>query len=53
MPARGLQTALSLIYPPRCLGCGGVVDADFGLCGGCWRDTSFIGGTVCDACGVP
>lgn len=53
MPSPGLQTAVSLIYPPRCLGCGGLVDADFGLCGTCWRDTGFIGGTVCDACGVP
>ncbi len=30
-----------------------MVDSDFGLCGLCWRDTPFIGGTVCDACGVP
>jgi ComF family protein len=30
-----------------------VVDSDFGLCGSCWRDTPFIGGTVCDACGIP
>lgn len=30
-----------------------MVDSDFGLCGTCWRDTPFIGGTVCDACGVP
>ncbi len=29
------------------------MDSDFGLCGDCWRDTPFIGGTVCDACGVP
>jgi len=49
----GLQTAVSVIYPARCLGCGGLVDADFGLCGTCWRDTAFIGGTVCDACGAP
>lgn len=49
----GLQTAVSVLYPARCLACGGLVDADFGLCGSCWRDTAFIGGTVCDACGVP
>lgn len=49
----GIQTALSAIYPARCLTCGSVVDSDFGLCGPCWRDTSFIGGTVCDCCGVP
>ena len=48
-----LQTAVELLYPPRCLGCGDMVDSDFGLCGTCWRDTPFIGGTVCDACGVP
>ena len=48
-----IQTPLSLIFPPRCLGCGTMVDSDFGLCGPCWRDTPFIGGTVCDACGAP
>lgn len=30
-----------------------MVESDFGLCGSCWRDTPFIGGTVCEACGVP
>jgi ComF family protein len=49
----GIQRGLNAIYPARCLTCGHVVDSDFGLCGPCWRDTSFIGGTVCDACGVP
>lgn len=44
---------LQLLYPPRCLGCGELVESDFGLCGRCWRDTPFIGGTVCDSCGVP
>lgn len=48
-----LQTAVSLLYPPRCLSCGSVVDSDFGLCGTCWRNTAFIGGSICDACGVP
>ena len=48
-----IQTAVSLLYPPRCLGCGDLVESDFGLCGPCWRDTPFIGGLVCDACGAP
>jgi len=48
-----IQMAVSLIYPPRCLGCGDLVDSDFGLCGSCWRETPFIGGTVCESCGVP
>ena len=30
-----------------------MVDSDFGLCGPCWRDTQFIGGAICDGCGVP
>lgn len=48
-----LQTALRLIYPPRCLCCGDLVESEFALCGPCWRDTPFIIGLTCDACGVP
>ena len=48
-----LQTALTAIYPPRCLGCGEMVDSDFGLCGVCWGKTAFVGGTVCDSCSTP
>lgn len=48
-----IQTAVEILYPPRCVGCGAMVESDFGLCGACWRDTPFIGGTVCDGCGVP
>ena len=47
------QTLLHLVYPPRCLCCGGMVDREFGLCAPCWRDTPFIGGLVCDLCGTP
>ncbi len=53
MVATRLQTALALIYPARCLGCGIVVNDDFGLCGSCWRDTPFVGGAICDSCGGP
>lgn len=49
----GLQAALRLIYPPRCISCDEAVSSDFGLCGPCWRDTPFIAGTVCDCCGTP
>ncbi|MBB94756.1 MAG: amidophosphoribosyltransferase [Rhodobacteraceae bacterium] len=48
-----LQTLVTVIYPPRCLGCGTLVGSDFGLCPACWRDTPFIGGLVCDSCGMP
>lgn len=48
-----LQTAVDLLYPPACLCCGRAVGNADGLCGPCWRDTAFIGGTVCDSCGIP
>lgn len=48
-----IQTAVSLIYPAQCIGCGAMVDRDFGLCGACWSEMHFISGTVCDSCGVP
>ena len=48
-----LRGALRLVYPPRCLTCGGLVESDHGLCGPCWRDTPFLGGLCCDLCGVP
>lgn len=44
---------LRALYPPQCLACGGAVAAEFGLCPTCWRDTPFIEGLVCDACGHP
>lgn len=47
------QTVLQLVYPSRCVCCGGMVDSDFGLCGPCWRDTPFIEGLTCDTCGTP
>jgi ComF family protein len=53
MVRRGIQMAVGMIYPPRCLTCGDLVESDFGLCGECWRDTGFIGGTICDSCGIP
>jgi len=48
-----LQTAVALFYPPRCITCGEMVESDFGLCGVCWRDTQFLGGMICDSCGIP
>ncbi|WP_226623925.1 ComF family protein [Alloyangia pacifica] len=48
-----LRGALRLVYPPRCLICGGLVESDHGLCGPCWRDTTFLGGLCCDLCGAP
>ncbi len=48
-----IQTMLQVLYPPRCISCGDMVESDFGLCGKCWRDTPFIDGLCCDLCGAP
>ncbi|NJS39170.1 MAG: ComF family protein [Rhodobacteraceae bacterium] len=48
----GMQAALHVLYPPQCISCAAPVTSDFGLCSDCWRETPFIGGLVCDQCGV-
>ena len=53
MFAPALQTMLRIVYPARCLLCGGLVESDFGLCGPCWRDTPFTSGLACATCGTP
>lgn len=44
---------MRMLYPPRCLACGGLVEQDNGLCAECFAQTPFITGLVCDLCGVP
>ncbi len=48
-----MQSALSLIYPRQCATCEAPVTQAGGLCGDCWRETPFIMGLCCDACGAP
>jgi predicted amidophosphoribosyltransferase len=48
-----MQSVLRAIYPSQCVSCGARTESDFGLCGPCWRETAFIGGLVCDTCGIP
>lgn len=45
--------ALRLVYPPQCLTCDAAVSEEGTLCPSCWSDTPFIGGLVCDKCGIP
>ncbi|PUB17146.1 double zinc ribbon domain-containing protein [Yoonia sediminilitoris] len=48
-----LQSVIRAIYPAQCVACDAQTEAEFGLCGPCWRETQFIGGTICDTCGTP
>lgn len=48
-----MQRALRQIYPHQCISCATAVADELALCGDCWRETPFITGLVCDACGTP
>ena len=48
-----LQSAIHMLFPPRCLNCGDETASDFVLCAPCWRDTPFVSGQICDLCGMP
>ena len=47
-----LQTALNILYPPRCIACGDHVESDHGLCGRCWRQVHFMPRPGCWTCGL-
>ena len=49
--AAAARRAVDLIWPPRCLACGGWV-GEAGLCGACWGETRFVR-HGCSACGAP
>ena len=48
-----MQSALAVLYPAQCVGCGEPIEDSHGLCGKCWADTPFVTGHVCDKCGCP
>jgi ComF family protein len=50
---RALWAALDLVLPPRCLGCGVMVEAQGRLCAACWRQLAFLGPPHCRLCGYP
>ncbi|WP_439153711.1 double zinc ribbon domain-containing protein [Yoonia sp.] len=47
-----MQSVIRAIYPAQCVACDAQTEAEYGLCGPCWRETQFIGGLVCDTCGT-
>lgn len=48
-----MQSVIRAVYPPQCVACDTQTAAEDGLCGPCWRDTVFVQGLSCDACGAP
>ena len=51
--AAALRRIVYLVLPPRCIGCGALVDAPGALCGTCWRGIDFITEPFCARCGLP
>lgn len=44
---------LDFALPPRCAGCGTIIDQVHGFCSGCWQKVEFLGDGGCRACGLP
>ena len=47
------RAATGYALPPRCPGCGAIVDGDHRFCAGCWSALHFLGDPQCERCGVP
>lgn len=47
------RAAIDLMLPPRCPGCGEIVDGDGRFCLGCWTSLRFITPPYCATCGDP
>ncbi|WP_408015013.1 double zinc ribbon domain-containing protein, partial [Sandarakinorhabdus rubra] len=50
MPVRAV---FDLVLPPRCPGCGEIVDGDDRFCAPCFAQLHFLGPPHCACCGVP
>jgi ComF family protein len=45
--------ALDFALPPRCAGCGTIVEHVHSFCSDCWTEVEFLGETGCRTCGLP
>jgi ComF family protein len=48
-----VRRVVDYALPPRCPGCGAIVEDEHGFCLGCWSQLVFIGEPCCDRCGLP
>jgi ComF family protein len=49
----GVQHVLDFALPPRCAGCGAIVDEVHSFCPPCWTQVHFLGESGCATCGMP
>jgi ComF family protein len=50
---RLLRGLLDFALPPRCPGCGTIVDHVHSFCVPCWTAIEFLGSGGCETCGIP
>lgn len=48
-----LRQLLDFALPPRCSGCGTIVEQVHSFCADCWTGIDFLGDGGCSACGLP
>jgi ComF family protein len=51
--ATAFKPLVNLVLPPRCPGCGVLVEDDLQFCGDCWGRLRFISDPSCASCGKP
>jgi len=50
---KALRPILDFALPPRCPGCGAVIDAPHRFCLDCWSALAFLGAPCCFRCALP
>jgi ComF family protein len=48
-----MRWALDFALPPRCAGCGTIVEEVHSFCADCWKGVEFLGHSGCSTCGMP
>ena len=48
-----MKHVLDFALPPRCAGCGAIVDEVHSFCPPCWTQVHFLGESGCATCGMP
>jgi ComF family protein len=48
-----IRPIVDYALPPRCPGCGAIVEDDYRFCLACWSSMRFLGDPCCDRCGMP
>jgi ComF family protein len=48
-----MRWGLDFALPPRCSGCGAIVEEVHSFCADCWKGIEFLGHLGCSTCGLP